>query len=108
MNGGPSNGFYATGNTAIELVLGKSGAGRMFPDSLAQKNGPTSVVVIPVTVDQAAAVSSDLQALKQTPPDYQLYTQNCATTAGQVLRSAGIPNVPNALLPSTFISGFGH
>jgi hypothetical protein len=108
VNGGPSMGLYATSNSAFGLILGLSAEGQMFPDALVQKTGPSSVVIIPVTADQAAAVNSELKALKQTPPDFHLYTQNCASTAGQVLSGAGISNVPNSLIPIVFTNSFGH
>jgi RHS repeat-associated protein len=104
VNGGPSYGYYGTGQSIAGYLAGFSYRGAVLPDSK-RKAGATDAVVISATVDQANSAQQTINNLRRNPGEYNLYTNNCAISAENTLRDAGVPNIPSAMFPSNLLGG---
>ena len=113
INGGQSQGYYGnvgenTGSSGptISLLMGNSVPGALLPE----QRTPSKSITINTTPAQDQAVQSYLNSVQSSPGQYNLYTNNCATTAGNALRSGGIsvPGGPMSFIPVQFFNGISY
>jgi RHS repeat-associated protein len=102
VNGGPSYGYYGSGLSSSGFISGSNGQGAMLLDGPRQGT-PTQTVTITVTPQQAQIAQQEIKNLLDKPGTYNLYTNNCTTTAEHILLQSGVPNIPSTIFPSTLI-----
>ena len=90
VNNGQSYGYYPQNQNA-SILLGNNVPGEEEKDT----KTPTQQVTIKVTPRQADIISQGIDNLEQHPGDYNLYNNNCAIVVENLLKSAGIQNVPS-------------
>ena len=101
INGEDSLGYYGNINAA-DALSGVNGRGMMLPDKLRQ-GAPTDYVRLNTTAAQEAAIRGHLSSVGKNPGQYNLYKNNCTTTAGDALRAAGL-YAPSTFIPNSFLN----
>ena len=65
-------------------------------------------ITIHTTPIQDAMILAKIHALQHDGGTFRLYSKNCATVAGNILQTSGVPNIPTTIYPNSLIYQLRH
>ena len=94
--------LYGAGQTPGGFISGNNGQGYMLPNAPRQ-GSPSQTVDITITIQQAQTAQQLINNLIQNPENFNLYGNNCSTTAGNILNQSGASSAFTTMSPYLFI-----
>jgi RHS repeat-associated protein len=98
VNSSQTSGFYSTKQPTC-LVFGCDDNGRVLDDRQDHPGVTPETIIILTTPEQDRAMQAVIDARRNNPGKYNLYGRNCTKFVHDVLRAAGIPDLPDEYLP---------